>query len=219
MRIRKKSWAEPELKCCDFFVQNPQDFRGKWNTLFKNNQPIHLELGSGKGQFISSISSKNFNINYISIDIKNEMLAYSRRNVVKRFYEINRNVDNLLLVGFDISRINLIMSFNDKVERIYINFCNPWPKSKHKKRRLTFPRQLIQYKEFLCSYGEIYFKTDDNTLFEESIVYFKQTGFKINYITYDLTRENIANNIITEHEQMYMKKGIKINFLIAQIDC
>ena len=105
----------------------------------------------------------------------------------------------------------------DKVERIYINFCNPWPRGKHHKKRLTHTRQLEKYKEILVENGEVYFKTDDDGLFNDSLIYFKDSGFKIEKYTFDLENEpNFWNNIQTEHEKMFIKQGIKIKALIAK---
>ena len=109
---------------------------------------------------------------------------------------------------------------DDKIERIYINFCNPWPRGKHKKRRLTHTRQLEQYKKFLTEEGEIFFKTDDDELFEESLEYFAETGFEILELTGDLHNyysESSKENIVTEHEKMFSDDGIKIKFLRAKL--
>ena len=112
----------------------------------------------------------------------------------------------------------LILDKTDEIERIYINFCNPWPKGKHRKKRLTHTRQLEKYKTFLKEHGEIYFKTDDDDLFDSSIKYFEETGFKIERLTRDLHSNNIfENNIVTEHEIMFSEQGIKIKALIARL--
>lgn len=109
------------------------------------------------------------------------------------------------------------MSKEDTVDRIYINFCNPWPKPKHKKKRLTHTKQLMLYREFLKDGGEIYFKTDDDELFNESLKYFEEAGFEVLVKTYDLHNENIfANNIETEHEKMFSEEGKKIKALICR---
>jgi tRNA (guanine-N7-)-methyltransferase len=121
------------------------------------------------------------------------------------------------LIRENIELINRVFNEDDKVERIYINFCNPWPKKKHNKKRLTFPRQLEMYKVFLVDGGKIYFKTDSDFLFEDSINYFKESGFEIEKITYDLHEEDIFDgNIETEHEKMFSEEGIKIKALIAR---
>lgn len=214
MRIRRKPWARPELEACDFFINNPVEFVGSWHDRFLKKQPIVLELGCGKGTFISKISKENPNVNFIAIDIKSEMLALAKRNVEKAF--LDNKVGNVLLTAHDISRISLIFNKNDTVDRIYINFCNPWPRKKHNKRRLTHPRQLSQYKTFLKNNGEIHFKTDNDELFYDSIDYFLENGFDIVYKTEDLHNSNCPENILTEHEKMFSDKGINIKFLIAK---
>lgn len=215
MRMRKKPWARPELESCDFFVISPKEYKGKWKMLFKKEQPIFLELGCGKGTFMAVHGSENPDINYIAIDIKDEVLGLAKRNIEKAFKEKGREVDNVKLMAQEIGLINEMLGEDDIVNRIYINFCNPWPKEKHKKRRLTHTRQLEQYKVFLKDEGEIYFKTDDDELFEESLEYFKEAGFKIKYITYDLHNSDFDGNVETEHEKMFTEKGIKTKFLIA----
>lgn len=220
MRIRFKKWARPELEASSFYINNPEEIKGKWKEKFKNpNQDIHLELGCGKGTFISNIAVQNPNINYIAIDLVDAMLGLAKRNVEQIYKDTDKEVDNVLLTRFDIERINLILAPEDKVKRIYINFCNPWPRGKHHKKRLTHTKQLEKYKDFLIDGGEIYFKTDDDELFQASINYFKETGFKIEKMTDDLHKESIfENNIETEHEKMFSEQGIKIKALIATVN-
>ena len=218
MRIRYKKWARPELEASEFYIDNPEELKGAWKEKFKNPKlPLHLELGCGKGQFISELASSNMNINYIAIDLVDAMLGLAKRNVETVYAEKNLEPENILLTRFDIERILLILDKKDEVERIYINFCNPWPKGKHRKKRLTHARQLEKYKEFLKSGGEIYFKTDDDDLFNSSLMYFKETGFEIIKKTYDLHSEPIfERNIETEHEKMFSEQGINIKALIAK---
>ena len=219
MRIRFKKWARPELEASEFYEDNPEEWKGKWKTHFENeNKPLMLELGCGKGQFISKLAVENQEINYIAIDLVDAMLGLAKRNIEETYKEANIEPKNVMLTRFDIERINLILDDKDKVERIYINFCNPWPKGKHRKKRLTHTRQLEKYKEFLSDDGEIYFKTDDDDLFQGSLGYFEESGFKILKKTYDLHNEPIwENNIETEHEKMFSEQGIKIKALIAKI--
>ena len=218
MRIRYKKWARPELEASPFYVDNPEMQRGKWKELFKSpSLPLHLELGCGKGYFISKLAVENQDINYLAIDLVDSMLGLAKRNIEKTYKKENKEIGNVIITRFDIERINLILSKEDKIEKIYINFCNPWPKGQHHKRRLTHTRQLEKYKEFLVDDGEIYFKTDDDNLFLESMNYFKQSGFDIIKKTYDLhSEENFWNNIETEHEKMFSEQGIKIKALIAK---
>ena len=218
MRIRYKKWARPELEASKFYEDNPEEWKGKWKNHFKNpNLPFYLELGCGKGQFISKLAVENQNINFLAIDLVDAMLGLAKRNIENEYKEKNIEPENVLITRFDIERILLILDKNDKVDRIYINFCNPWPKGKHRKKRLTHTRQLEKYKEFLVDGGEIYFKTDDDDLFNSSLKYFEESGFKILKKTYDLHNENIfEKNIETEHEKMFSEQGIKIKALVAK---
>ena len=170
MRIRKKKWAAPELSECPFYTKEPDKYKGKWETVFPKNQPIHMEIGCGKGTFAGTLAKNNPNINYIALDIKEDMLGVARRNIVKIFD--GDAIDNLFLVEKNCEMIDHAFSKEDNIQRMYINFCNPWPKDKHKKRRLTYPRKLMMYRDFLPDNCEIRFKTDDDNLFEESIEYF-----------------------------------------------
>lgn len=216
MRLRKKPWARPELEACNFFIVNPSEYKGKWRDSFNNDNPIYLELGCGKGTFVAVHGSENPNINYVAIDIKDEVLVLAKRNIEKAYNEKGLEINNLKLMAQEIFLINDVFSKEDIVDRIYINFCNPWPKERHKKRRLTYPTQLEKYKEFLSKDGRIYFKTDDDELFDESLEYFKEAGFEIEYITYDLHNSDFVGNVRTEHENMFSEQGIKIKFLIAK---
>ncbi|WP_066894986.1 tRNA (guanosine(46)-N7)-methyltransferase TrmB [Clostridium nigeriense] len=216
MRLRKKPWARPELEACNFFITNPRDYKGKWREFFNNDNPIYLELGCGKGTFIAVHGAENKDKNYIAIDIKDEVLVLAKRNIEKSYNEKETVTDNIKLMAQEILLINDILGEGDLIDRIYINFCNPWPKKKHKKRRLTHTNQLKNYKKFLKEDGEIYFKTDDDELFEESLEYFKENGFNIDYITYDLHNSDFKGNVRTEHENMFSEQGIKIKFLIAK---
>lgn len=215
MRIRRKKWAEEELRNSKFYIDNPEINKNKWNEVFINKEnPLHIELGCGKGAFIAALASKHRDINYIAVDMIEAMLGLSKRNI-EEMYNFERP-ENLWLIRANVEQISNVFGEDDKVDRIYINFCNPWPKSKHNKRRLTHPRQLEQYKIFLKSKGEIYFKTDDDELFNASIEYLEESGFEVISKTYDLHNEIIfEENIETEHEKMFSDEGIKIKALIA----
>lgn len=219
MRIRRRPWAKKELEESKFYIDNPNINKGKWKETFKNENPIHLEIGCGKGSFIAKLAKKHQEINYIAADMIEAMLGLSKRNIEVAYQNDKLEITNLWLIRMNAERILDTFSSEDTIERIYINFCNPWPRGKHKKRRLTHTRQLENYKQFLDKEkGEIYFKTDNDELFEESIEYFKETGFKIEQITYDLHSEMIFEDIRTEHEEMFSNQGIKIKALIAKIN-
>lgn len=217
MRIRFKPWARPELEASKFYIDNPQDYKGKWKTLYKNKAPFHIELGCGKGSFIANLAVENENINYLAIDLVDAMLGLAKRNIESIYAQKNKEIENVYLTRHDIERIPLILDKKDEVQRIYINFCNPWPRGKHHKKRLTHTKQLEKYKELLTKDAEIYFKTDDDGLFNDSLIYFKESGFEIVKYTYDLESEiDFWDNIQTEHEKMFTEQGIKIKGLIAR---
>lgn len=215
MRIRRKKWAEKELNESKYYIDKPEINKGRWREKFKNSEnKLFVELGCGKGIFIATLAKKHPEINYIAVDMIEAMLGLSRRNI-EEAYE-GQNPENLWLIRANVEQISNVFSQEDKVDRIYINFCNPWPKSKHNKRRLTHTRQLEQYKTFLNKTGEIYLKTDDDELFEASLEYFNESGFNIINTTYDLHNNPIfEENIETEHEKMFSAEGIKIKALIA----
>ena len=216
MRIRRKKWAKEELENCRFYINNPEKFKGNWKAMFTNNFPLHIEIGCGKGLFISSLAPKNLNYNYIAIDMIEAMLGLSKRNIEKA-YNFEKP-QNLLLIRANAEKILEVFNKEDLVERIYINFCNPWPKKKHNKRRLTHIRQLNSYREFLTPNGEIYFKTDSYELFEDTLEYLKEANFLVSAKTYDLHSNPIFDeNIMTEHEKMFTEDGIKIKGLIAKM--
>ncbi len=210
MRMRAKPWAKDELNESNIYVPNPEKYKGKWKTLFTNSKsPIHIELGCGKGYFVKKAAKNNPNINYIAIDLVDVILGVANRYIQEEFQ--NKEITNILLSRYDVEEIENIFDAQDGVKRIYINFCNPWPKPRHKKRRLTHTRQLEKYKTFLNEDCDIYFKTDDDNLFKESLDYFKETGFKVVKTTEDLEKESdFWDNIETEHEIKFKEQGIKI---------
>ena len=196
MRIRYKKWARPELEACPFYIDNPEENKGKWHSIFRNKGLLYIELGCGKGAFISKLAVSNPEINFIGVDLVDAMLGLSKRNIEKVYKEAKKDTDNVIITRHDIERISLFMSKEDVVDRIYINFCNPWPKPKHRKKRLTHTKQLKLYREFLRNGGDIYFKTDDDGLFTDSLKYFEEAGFDIINKTYDLHNQNIFEDNI-----------------------
>lgn len=219
MRIRKKKWAEPELSVCDFYVKNPDEYAGRWQEAFQKEQPLYLEIGCGKGSFAGQLALENPDKNIIAVDIKVDMLGVGRRTIVSLFEQAGKSekdITNLLLVKYNVEMLDKIITEQDKVDRLFINFCNPWPRPKHKKRRLTYYKKLEMYKTFLKKDSEIRFKTDDDELFDESLEYFKQSGYEIIYMTRDLHSSDVKDNIETEHEKMFSAEGINIKYLIAK---
>ena len=220
MRIRKKKWAEPELSVCNFYVKNPEENAGKWMQAFKKEQHGSVpkyNVNVITGNILSVL--KNPDKNIIALDIKVDMLGVGRRTIVKLFEDAGKTQDditNLLLVKYNVEMLDKIITADDKIDRLFINFCNPWPRAKHKKRRLTYYKKLEMYKTFLKPDSEIRFKTDDDELFDESLEYFEQSGYEILYLTRDLHASDVTDNIETEHEKMFSEEGIKIKYLIAR---
>ena len=217
MRIRKKKWAEPELNECRYYVGDPEAYRGRWSEFFGNDKPIELEIGCGKCTFIAEKAKQNPNVNYIAVDIKNDMLGVGRRNIEKLFSETGKSPDNIALVRYNVEQLDKIIAPEDGIAVMYINFCNPWPRLKHNKRRLTYPKKLRMYRGFLTKDGVIYFKTDDDELFEDSVGYFEEAEYNIRYITRDLHNSDITGNIVTEHEKMFSDEGVPIKHLEATV--
>lgn len=221
MRVRKKEWARPELEKTSFVIINPdktpEEYKGKWNEEFGNSNPIYLELGCGTGKFISENASNNPEINFIGIDLKDEILVYAKRTVEETFYSREDYVDNIRLIPMQIAFIESIFA-RDEVSKIYINFCNPWPKRRHNRQRLTHISFLEKYKKFLKPNSQIWFKTDDKGLFEDSLTYFKEGGFSIKYTSYDLYKSGFEGNITTEYEARFSSMGMPIMFLIAELE-
>ncbi len=215
MRIRTKPWARPELNACNYFSKNPQENKGKWSEIFGNEREIHLDLGCGKCEFMANLSIDNLDTNYICVDKSLDILGVARRNISAKFEE--SAVENVILTAYDIEKINDLISKEDKVNRIYINFCNPWSNAGHHKRRLTHTRQLEKYKEFLCEDGEIWFKTDDYNLYLSSKYYFEQSGFEIFFDTQDLNSLPNTGNVMSEHEKMFEKQGITTKSIRAKL--
>lgn len=215
--MRKKKWAMDELNSSNYYIKSEDDIKTSISDLFPKKQPINLEVGCGKGVFTSKIAALNRNINFFAIDLSTDVLGCAKRNINKVFSENGYTIDNVLLMRYKAEDLSKIINKEDNVQRIYINFCNPWPKSKHKKRRLTFPRQLEIYKQFLNDNGRIYFKTDAKDLFIDSKSYFKESNFKIVRESTDLIHENYSDEskIETEHEIMFVKQGKPIYFLEA----
>ena len=169
-----------------------------------------MELGCGRGKFLCTQALNNTNINYIGIDLKDEVLIYA----LKKLQEAE--VTNVRIIPMNIAQIEEVFS-KDEISRIYINFCNPWPKRRQKKRRLTHTVFLNRYRKFLKPGSEIWFKTDDGELFEESQEYFKENDFKIRYLTYDLHNSDFTENVVTEYEEKFTSLGMKTMFLIAKM--
>ncbi len=216
MRMRRKPWTEIELAECPFFVERPASRRGKWPELFEKRRPLHLEIGCGKGVSTVRMARDNPGVNYVAIDEVRHVLAVSVRNAWAEFG--GEAPKNLLFSEVDATRIYDTFAPEDGIERIYISFPNPWDeRAKHHKRRLTHPRQLNQYRDFLAPGGEIWFKTDNDALFIATKRYLGEAGFEILWQTDDLHASGFSPNYISEHEALYAGQGKPIRFLIARM--
>lgn len=210
MRVRKRKGAEDYLENHpQYVILNPEDAKGKWHQVFGNNNPIHIEVGSGKGAFITGMALQNPNINYIGIDIQVSVLSYALDKVIES------QAPNVRLLRVDGS--SLTNYFEDgEVALLYLNFSDPWPKTKHEKRRLTYKTFLDTYKQILPEHGEIHFKTDNRGLFEYSLASFSQYGMLLKQVWLDLHASDYEGNVMTEYEQKFSSKGQVIYRVEAQ---
>lgn len=216
MRIRRKPWARPELAACPFVIDAPEQWRGHWKLAFKNPEaPLNIELGCGKGGFIAQMALATPQTNFLALDIKSEMLGMAKRNAEKLFLQQGLAVENLCLAAYDIERLGNVLASEDSIQKIYINFCNPWPKKRDFKHRLTHPRQLAIYKTLLRPGGELHFKTDDAMLYEATLEYFAECGLKITEQSDNLPMSHPASALMTEHERMFRDKGLPIHYIAA----
>jgi len=183
-----------------YYIENPSDYKGNWNKLFGNNNPIHIEIGMGKGKFLTELASLNPDINYIGIEKVTSVLLRSSQKLEQL------DLKNIKIINVD--AINLADYFNDsEIDLIYLNFSDPWPKNAHKKRRLTYHRFLDVYKTILKEDGWIYFKTDNRGLFEFSLEELNNYGMTLTNISLDLHHSNYEDNITTEYEEKFSVNG------------
>lgn len=206
MRLKNIKGASEKILLGKYFINNPSDYKGRWNELFKNNNPIYIEIGMGKGNFIIKNAVNNPNINYIGIEMYDSVIL----RAVEKTNELELN--NLYLIRMDARLIEDI--FDKEIDLIYLNFSDPWPKDRHAKRRLTSPRFLEKYSNIFKSKNKIIMKTDNIDLFNYSVESLKDYGYTIDYLTNDLHKDK-DNIITTEYEDKFINKGVKINFLEA----
>ncbi len=219
MRLRHKKWAQPELDTCSFFVQHPDAFRGSWGSAFERSAPLELELGCGMGDFLADLSAIHPETNFLGVDLKSDVLGVAKRRLEAQYD--GSAPRNVLLTAFDINRADLYFSQEDCFQQIYINFCNPWPKACHHKRRLTHPRQLTVYRKILSDNGFIFFRTDDHELFEDSLCYFDESGFSVCAVdTYRESDSDIKTHPFhlpgTRYEKTFLTQGFPIYWLLAK---
>lgn len=210
MRQRHKPWADDFLKNnTHLVIPDTASKKGKWGQLFGNDNPIHLEIGTGKGQFITGMAEQHPDINFIGIELAKSIIVMAGSKVK----ESEQN--NVLLIHGDAAGLNELFAENE-ISVIYLNFSDPWPKKRHAKRRLTFHTFLEQYQSILHPEGEIVLKTDNQGLFEYSLVSFSQFGLELREVNLDLHNEEDPLNIMTEYEEKFSAKGQRIYRCRAQ---
>lgn len=212
MRLRNIKGSKEFIEASPYVIQEPEQLKGKWSSLFHNNHPLHIEIGMGKGQFIHELAAANPDINYIGIEMYSSVLY---RALEKR---AETELENLFFLRFDAKYLADIFDHGE-VSRIYLNFSDPWPKDRHAKRRLTSSGFLAIYNEILTSDGFIQFKTDNRDLFDFSVETVEESAlWNINEITYDLHHsEFLEGNIMTEYESRFVAEGKPIcRFVISR---
>lgn len=211
MRLRRKPWVDEAIhKFDDFVISRGQELgeekKGRWNEIFGRVAPLYAELGMGKGDFMRGIALKNPNVNFIGIEAQQDVLYKAAEKLREA------EVSNVRLLVFDITNIENIFA-EGEIDRLYLNFSDPWPKRRHAKRRLTHRNYLLKYKKLLKKDGEIHFKTDNRALFDFTIEEFDAVNVEILDMSYDLHSENRPENIMTEYEKKFSEKGEKICYV------
>lgn len=206
MRYRKKHGMMEKLSYYEnIFINDYKKYKGKWNNIFQNENPLHIEIGCGRGKFITTLAEKNSNINYIAIEKLDGIII----DCVTKIDE--KKLSNVKAICSDALELEDIFD-KEEIERIYLNFCDPWPKNRHSKRRLTHRSFLEKYIKLLNENGEIQFKTDNRDLFEFSLNEFCDFGLRLKNIYLDLHRdEEVSIDIVTtEYEEKFKNMGLNI---------
>lgn len=207
MRLRNITGSREEVAKDKYVINDPEKLKGNWNTLFGNNNPNHIEIGTGKGKFIMELSEQNPNINYLGIEKYSSVLL----RALEKGQE--RNFLNLYFMRFDAEYLTSIFG-ESEINRIYLNFSDPWPKDRHAKRRLTSRQFLSKYDKCLQKDGLVIFKTDNRSLFDFSLEEIDFAGWKINKKTFDLHHSDyLAGNIMTEYEERFVSEGKPIHMV------
>lgn len=210
MRMRKKKNCGKRMEeCADIWIKKPELCIGKWHSeVFKNDRPIHIEIGCGKGRFITETAKKNPDINYIAVEKVEDVLVMAMEKAVAA------ELSNVVFLDMDAEKLEEVFE-KGEIERIYLNFSDPWKKKKQAKRRLTHKSFLDRYKKILLPGNYIFFKTDNKALFEFSLNSFAENDFKLRNITLDLHNSDFEGNIMTEYEQRFFEQGMPIYRLEA----
>ena len=201
MRLKNVKGASEIIDVSPYIIKKPEDYKGNFKTIFKNNNDIHLEIGTGKGDFIIEMAKSFPNINFIGMEMYDSVLVRAVQKLE------NEQIPNLKLIKFDATNIESI--FNKEIDTIYLNFSDPWPKNRHAHRRLTSERFLKRYDRIFKGTKIIVQKTDNRKFFEFSLKSFTDYNYKIEEISLDLHKEDIFN-IETEYEKKFSSKGYLI---------
>ena len=209
MRMRKKKNCALRMeRCSDIWIKNPEENKGKWKEIFKNDNPIHIEIGCGKGNFVTGMAKLYPDVNFIAIEKVEDVIVMAMEKAV------DSGLTNVLFMDMDAERIEDFFEFGE-IKRIYLNFSDPWKKNKQAKRRLTHKNFLDKYKKVLREGDYIWFKTDNKNLFEFSLNSFAQENYKLENITLDLHNSGFEGNVVTEYEQRFLDEGAPIYRLEA----
>ena len=206
MRLRNVTGSKEKVENCEYVIKDYKEFRGNYNKLFGNNNPIHIEIGMGKGNFITGMAKKYPDINFIGIEKYDSVL-------VRALEKIDTDIPNLKLIRMDATYIE--DAFNKEVDTIYLNFSDPWPKNRHEHRRLTSEVFLKRYDNLFKKGKRIIMKTDNRKLFEYSIISFTNYGYKIDSISLDMYSDDIKDNVQTEYESKFHAKGMPIYKIVV----
>ncbi len=210
MRLRNVKGAREAMIESKYTVNSPEELKGRWREHFGNGNPIHLEIGTGKGRFLTTLATNNPDINYVGIEKYSSVLirALEKQEELK--------LPNLIFIRMDAENVTDIFE-KEEVDKIYLNFSDPWPKDRHAKRRLTSRQFLGRYNEFLKKDGTVEFKTDNRALFDFSVEETKEAGWNMKAITYDLHNSEMnEGNIMTEYEIRFSSEGVPINKMIIE---
>ncbi len=201
MRMRRKKHREDRMEnCSELIIKDITAYKNDIKSVFENDALLHLEIGCGKGGFISQIAKLNPDINYIAFEKNLDVLVLAMEKVKEA------GLGNVRFVPGNAEALGNLET-TSRVDRIYINFCDPWEKFGHRKRRLTNERYLAIYKNILSLNGEIHFKTDNSKLFEYSLNSFSDFGMRLKNITFDLHNSAFEGNVMTEYEKLFSEKG------------
>lgn len=201
MRMRKKKNVQERIeRCGNCFVPAPQDNKGKWKDVFGNENPVHLEIGCGKGGFVTGMAEAHPDVNFVAAEICIDAMVIA----VEKVFE--KGLKNVRFINIDAKQLTDYFA-DGECGRIYLNFSDPWPKSGHYKRRLTYKDFLELYRKVLVENGEIHFKTDNMKLFEFSLCSFSQNNFKMKNVSLDLHNSGFEGNIMTEYEKRFSEMG------------